>query len=181
MSVGFKDFLLDLISYGLERYENEFGDFTGMFKMYANYQKDKIMMEIDGRQYQYMLGTKYDTVNKITYVFIGLEKDKVSRGNFEYKDKFLSPKLFQWESVNNTTKDSAEGKKLLATKTVHLFVRKMDDEDGIVLPFTYFGTGKFTNCRESENNGWPTLMFDIELEHEVPPELRFDFQVPEND
>lgn len=176
---AFEDFLNDLLEYGLERYENEFGDFEGPFKMYGNYQKDKIMMEIDGKQYSYMQGTKYDTKNKITYVFVGLEKDKVAKGNFDYKDKFLSPSIFQWESVNKTTKDNAEGKKLLATKIVHLFVRKVDEEDGIVLPFTYFGTGKFTNCRDSQNDYKPTLMFDIELDHEVDEEYRFDFQVPE--
>ena len=176
---AFEDFLVDLLEYGLERYENEFGDFEGPFKMCGNYQKDKIMMEIDGKQYSYMQGTKYDTKNKITYVFVGLEKDKVAKGNFDYKDKFLSPSIFQWESVNKTTKDNAEGKKLLATKTVHLFVRKVDEEDGIVLPFTYFGTGKFTNCRDSQNDDKPTLMFDIELDHEVDEEYRFDFQVPE--
>ena len=175
----FIDFLSDLLNYGLERYQTEFGDFDGMFKMYANYQKDKIMMEIDGRQYAYMQGTKYDTENKVTYVFIGLEKDKAAKGNFEYKDKFLSPSIFQWESVNNTTKTNAEGQKLLATEVVHLFVRKMDDEDGIVLPFTYFGTGKFTNCRESKNGDSPTLMFDIVLDNAVPEEYRYDFQVPE--
>lgn len=176
---AFEDFLVDLLEYGLERYENEFGDFEGPLKMYGNYQKDKIMMEIDGKQYSYMQGTKYDTKNKITYVFVGLEKDKVAKGNFDYKDKFLSPSIFQWESVNKTTKDNAEGKKLLATKIVHLFVRKVDEEDGIVLPFTYFGTGKFTNCRDSQNDDKPTLMFDIELDHEVDEEYRFDFQVPE--
>lgn len=176
---AFEDFLVDLLEYGLERYENEFGDFEGPFKMYGNYQKDKIMMEIDGKQYSYMQGTKYDTKNKITYVFVGLEKDKVAKGNFDYKDKFLSPSIFQWESVNKTTKDNVEGKKLLATKIVHLFVRKVDEEDGIVLPFTYFGTGKFTNCRDSQNDDKPTLMFDIELDHEVDEEYRFDFQVPE--
>ncbi|MCI7212587.1 MAG: DUF3427 domain-containing protein [Bacillales bacterium] len=176
---AFEDFLVDLLEYGLERYENEFGDFEGPFKMYGNYQKDKIMMEIDGKQYSYMQGTKYDRKNKITYVFVGLEKDKVAKGNFDYKDKFLSPSIFQWESVNKTTKDNAEGKKLFATKIVHLFVRKVDEEDGIVLPFTYFGTGKFTNCRDSQNDDKPTLMFDIELDHEVDEEYRFDFQVPE--
>lgn len=176
---AFEDFLDDLLEYGLERYENEFGDFEGQFKMYGNYQKDKIMMEIDGKQYSYMQGTKYDTKDKITYVFVGLEKDKNAKGNFDYKDKFLSPSIFQWESVNNTTRDNAEGKKLLATRIVHLFVRKVDEEDGIVLPFTYFGTGKFTNCRDSQNDNKPTLMFDIELDHEVDEEYRFDFQIPE--
>ena len=126
-----------------------------------------------------MLGTKYDLTTNTTYVFVGLKKDLVAKGNFAYKDKFISPNVFQRESVNNTTLTSKEGQKLLNSKVVHLFVRKMDDEDGIVLPFTYFGTGKFTNCRESTNENTPTLLFDIVLDNEVPEEYRFDFQVPE--
>lgn len=180
LSDGFKEFVLDLLNYGIERYELEFGDFTGQFKLYGNYQKDKIMLELDGRQYAYMLGTKYDIPNNTTYVFVGLKKDIVVKGNFAYKDKFISPSIFQWESVNNTTMTSAEGKKLLNTKIVHLFVRKMDEDGGIVLPFTYFGTGKFTNCRESTNDNTPTLLFDIFLYNEVPEQYRFDFQVPDD-
>lgn len=178
-SESYIEFLNDIISYGLERYEIEFGDFVGPFKLYANYQKDKIMLELDGKQFPFMLGTKYDIESRTTYVFVGLKKDLVAKGNFAYKDKFLSPSVFQWESVNNTTKSNKEGEKLLLTKTVHLFIRKMDDEDGIVLPFTYFGTGKFTNCRESTNDNTPTLLFDIVLDNEVPEEYHFDFQIPE--
>lgn len=179
VSEEFYTFLTDLISYGLTRYDIEFGDFVGQFKLYANYQKDKIMLELDGKQFAFMLGTKYDLTTNTTYVFVGLKKDLVAKGNFAYKDKFISPNVFQRESVNNTTLTSKEGQKLLNTKVVHLFVRKMDDEDGIVLPFTYFGTGKFTNCRESTNENTPTLLFDIVLDNEVPEEYRFDFQVPE--
>lgn len=179
VSEEFYTFLTDLISYGLTRYDIEFGDFVGQFKLYANYQKDKIMLELDGKQFAFMLGTKYDLTTNTTYVFVGLKKDLVAKGNFAYKDKFISPNVFQRESVNNTTLTNKEGQKLLNTKVVHLFVRKMDDEDGIVLPFTYFGTGKFTNCRESINENTPTLLFDIVLDNDVPEEYRFDFQVPE--
>ena len=179
VSEEFYTFLTDLISYGLTRYDIEFGDFVGQFKLYANYQKDKIMLELDGKQFAFMLGTKYDLTTNTTYVFVGLKKDLVAKGNFAYKDKFISPNVFQRESVNNTTLTSKEGQKLLNSKVVHLFVRKMDDEDGIVLPFTYFGTGKFTNCRESTNENTPTLLFDIVFDNEVPEEYRFDFQVPE--
>ena len=64
----------------------------------------------------------------------------------------------------------------------------MDEEDGITLPFTYFGTGKFVNMRKSyveskEKDGsikkHNTLLFDILLDNEVPKELHFDFEIPE--
>ena len=86
----------------------------------------------------------------VTYLFVGLKKDKEKRERNNYKDKFLSASMFQWESENNTTVSNKIGEKLLNTSIVHLFVRKMDSEDGITLPFTYFGTGHFTNMRDSQ-------------------------------
>ena len=77
---------------------------------------------------------------------------------------------------------------MLSTKIVHVFVRKMDEEDGITSPFTYFGTGVFTNTRKSKvkklmDDGTTkevdTLLFDIELDNEVPEEYHFEFEVPE--
>lgn len=184
--LNFVEYLKDLLSYGLTRYSQEFGDFEGKFKLYANYYKDQIMLLSTGRLFRFMTGTKYEDNNE-TYIFVGLKKDAGKEELHNYKDKFLSSNIFQWESVNNTTFSNAEGKKLLATKKVHLFIRKMDLEDGITLPFTYFGTGVFENGRESYNTvikdglktDLPTLMFDIVLDNEVPSQLHIDFKVPE--
>lgn len=60
----------------------------------------------------------------------------------------------------------------------------MDNEDNIILPFTYFGTGKFTNMRESnvkdQKTGatYKTLLFDIKLDNIVPEEYFVDFEIP---
>lgn len=133
-----------------------------------------------------MKGTKFDNDGN-TYIFVGLKKDKDKQERTNYKDKFLSSKVFQWESENYTTKTSAIGQRLINTKVVHLFVRKMDEEDGITLPFTYFGTGKFTNMRDSNvevlnDDGTkelsPTLLFDIILDNKVDEEYYFDFEIP---
>ena len=135
-----------------------------------------------------MKGTKFDLNKQITYCFVGLKKDKEKEERTNYKDKFIDSFTFKWESENDTTENNSIGKKLLNTKEVHLFVRKMDDEDGITLPFTYFGTGKFTNMRKSyveslEKDGslkkHNTLLFDILLDNEVIKELHFDFEIPE--
>lgn len=179
LDVEMVSYLEDLIEYGLTRYDTEFGDFTEQFKYGANYLKEKATLEITGKQYIFQQGTLYDTDNKITYLFVGLKKDEINEAIFAYKDRFLSPTLFQWESRNNTTFTNSEGQKLLCTKLVHLFVRRVDSEDTISLPFTYFGTGKLMNARAGVNDGKPTLVFDVELDTEVPPEYRFDFNVPE--
>ncbi len=175
------NYIKDLLAYGVERYENEFGLYEGKFKLYANYQKGQIMKVLLENSASYMQGTKYDVDTKETYIFVGLKKDKSKAELHNYKDKFLSSNKFQWESVNNTTVSNAEGQKLISTKVVHLFVRKMDEEDGIRLPFAYFGTGVFTNMRETFNGDKPTLTFDIVLNNEVPSKLKLDFNIKDND
>ena len=72
------------------------------------------------------------------------------------------------------------------TKKVHLFIRKMDEEDGITLPFTYVGSGVFENIRESfveskEANGSTkrnnTLLCDIKLDNPIIEDYFFDFEI----
>lgn len=181
-----KDYLEDLINYGINRYEIEFGDFEGKYKLYANYSKEQTMTSINKKYTMDILlkGTYFDTEAGDTYVYVGLKKDKAKQERTDYKDKFISPSIFQWESENNVTVDNSIGLKLRNTKKIYVFVRKMDDEDNIILPFTYFGTGKFTNMRESHvkdqktGASYKTLLFDIQLDNTVPEEYFVDFEIP---
>lgn len=183
-----REYLEDLIQYGINRYEIEFGDFEGEYKLYANYSKEQTMTSIN-RKYTMdikLKGTYPDESTGNTYIYVGLKKDKAKQERTNYKDKFISSKVFQWESENNTTESNSMGLKLQNTKKVYLFVRKMDEEDNIVLPFTYFGTGRFTNMRNSHvvdlktNAIYKTLLFDIELDKEVPEEYHIDFEIPQD-
>ena len=183
-----REYLEDLIQYGINRYEIEFGDFEGEYKLYANYSKEQTMTSIN-RKYTMdikLKGTYPDESTGNTYIYVGLKKDKAKQERTNYKDKFISSKVFQWESENNTTESNSMGLKLQNTKKVYLFVRKMDEEDNIVLPFTYFGTGRFTNMRNSHvvdqktNAIYKTLLFDIELDKEVPDEYHIDFEIPQD-
>lgn len=181
-----KDYLEDLINYGINRYEIEFGDFEGKYKLYANYSKEQTMTSINRKYTMDILlkGTYFDTETGDTYVYVGLKKDKAKQERTNYKDKFISPSIFQWESENNVTIDNSIGLKLNNTKNIYVFVRKMDDEDNIILPFTYFGTGKFTNMMESHvkdqktGASYKTLLFDIQLDNTVPEEYFVDFEIP---
>ena len=177
LSDDMKVYLADLFDYALLKYEIDFGDFDGTFKVMANYYKEQIMRVLLENALTFMKGTKFDD-DGTTYVFVGLKKDSSKEEKLNYKDKFISSKVFQWESENNTTLENSTGKKLLNTKVVHLFVRKMDEQDGITLPFTYFGTGAFTNARKTKNNQCDTLTFDIVLDNEVSEEYYLDFEIP---
>lgn len=183
------EYLLDLLDYGLTKYNIDFGDFKGEFKLYNNYYKEQILKILGERTTMFVKGTKF-LDDQTTICFVGLKKDKEKLERTNYKDKFIDSKVFQWESENNTTFENSTGKKLLNTKKVILFVRKMDSENGVVLPFTYFGTGTFKNVRESyveqidkENNITKsnTLLFDIELDKEVEKDFWFDFEIQETE
>ncbi len=180
-----KEYLIDLINYGLTRYNIEFNEFprNEIYKLYHNYSKEQSILAIN-QEFKMNIKLKGTYIlNNICYIYVGLKKDKNKQERTDYKDKFISSSIFQWESENDTTLKKNKG--LLEVKEIHLFVRKMDEEDGIDLPFTYFGKGKFSNVRESEviekstNIKHDTLLFDIILEKEVPSEYWFDFEIPE--
>ena len=172
----FVNYIKDVLNYGITRFNIEFGDYDGLFKLYRNYYKEqasRIMLKNGILQ----KGTYYE--DNIAYIFAGIKKDQ--EGKLNYKDKFISDSVFQWESIANVSE--SEKNHLRNSKKVHLFIRKMESEDSVTLPYTYFGLGTFTNERESytEENGikHPTLLFDIVLDNEVPNDYHIDFEIPE--
>ena len=171
----FKDYLLDTLNYGIVRYNREFGEYTGLFKLYRNYYKEqasRIMLKNGILQ----KGTYYE--DDIAYIFAGIKKGE--EGRLNYKDKFINNKIFQWESIANVSESEKEH--LRNSKKVHLFIRKMESEDTVTLPYTYFGLGTFTNERDSytEEDGkrHSTLLYDIVLDDEVPEDYYIDFEIP---
>lgn len=171
----FKDYLLDTLNYGIVRYNREFGEYTGLFKLYRNYYKEqasRIMLKNGILQ----KGTYYE--DDIAYIFAGIKKGE--EGRLNYKDKFINNKIFQWESIANVSESEKEH--LRNSKKVHLFIRKMESEDTVTLPYTYFGLGTFTNERDSftEEDGkkHQTLLYDIVLDDEVPEDYYIDFEIP---
>ena len=77
--------------------------------------------------------------------------------------------------MNNISEKEYQG--LKNSKFAYVFVRKMDSENGIVLPFTYIGKGTLTNPRFQKANR--NYLFDIMLENELPEYLQYDFQIKE--
>ena len=127
----------------------------------------KILMNPKNNQY----GTYYK--NGDMYIFAGLKKDDSVQEHLNYKDKFLDKRTFQWESIANiSSKDESLQKQ---SKKVFVFVRKVESENGITLPFTYVGTGQLNNPRkDATNNG--SILYDIYMDNELPDDLMEDFK-----
>ena len=91
-------------------------------------------------------------------------------------------KNFEEEQIK--LQEEYEKEHLRNSKKVHLFIRKMENEDTVTLPYTYFGLGTFTNERDSytEEDGrrHSTLLYDIVLDDKVPEEYHIDFEIPNN-
>ena len=171
----FQEHLEDLLQYGLTRYEYE--EKPGLedgedisFRLYGNYRMDQVQRKLLNNPGYNAVGTYYK--EDFVIIFASLKKDLPEEDKLNYKDKFLESALFQWESMANLPASHLE--KLKSSRFVHLFIRKMKDENGFVLPFTYVGKGHLQNCRSAgSDNG--TYLFDVKMEHELPDYLQYDF------
>jgi hypothetical protein len=108
----------------------------------------------------------------IVYIFASIKKDATVQEHLNYKDKFLQPDMFQWECEAGLNNDKQL--ELINSKKAYLFIRKVMAENGLVLPFTFVGTGKMTNPRKTDNPKG-TLLFDITMDAELPDYLQYDF------
>lgn len=168
----FKDYILDLLNYGLYQYgviykDNEEDDFV----LYHDYRQDQVLLKIleNPRHNQY--GTYYKNGNM--YIFAALKKDDSVQEHLNYKDKFLDNKTFQWESIAHI---SARDEKLQKeSKQAFVFVRKVESENGITLPYTFVGTGQLRNPRkDATTNG--SILYDIHMDLPLQDDLMEDFE-----
>lgn len=166
----FDEYLQDLLDYGLTRYVVDFGD-TKDFKLWASYRIDQVQLKLCKNPRYNALGTY--VYEGIVYIFASLKKDANRAEHLNYKDKFLQKNLFQWECQAGLNKQQQQ--ELKDSKKAYIFIRKMESENGLVLPFTFVGTGVLTNPRETENIR-RSLLFDIKMENELPEYLQFDFK-----
>ena len=110
------------------------------------------------------------------HVFLLVTLDKSGKSSdFQYKDRFLSPTLFQWESQNRTRRDDAHGRLISGHKAqgipVHLFVRRTSKiAGGGSAPFVYGGDVEFV-----EWEGEKPITVRWQLPEAMPAKLRQEF------
>ncbi len=169
----FKEHVEDLLDYGLTKYVAEYQDSKEPFLLWNSYRMNQVQRKLLKDPNSNQKGTY--NYNGEVVIFASLKKDASLEYRLQYKDKFISSNIFQWETMNHISEKEFLG--LKNSKFAYVFVRKVEDEYGIVLPFTYVGKGILTNPRYQEENG--SYLFDIEMENELPDYLLYDFQVKE--
>ncbi|THE09048.1 DUF3427 domain-containing protein, partial [Bacillus timonensis] len=145
----YQKYIIDVISYGIYRYEKEFKQtYYGVphFKLYEQYQMiDAALLSNYRKIHSSFRGSGLLTNGKEFFLFVDLHKEADIKESINYQDKFINPKEFQWQSVNNTSQESDRGKDIIYNKergvNLHLFIRKYREIDGKVEPYIYIGKG----------------------------------------
>ena len=173
--VVFETYLQDLLEYGLGKYDIDFYDASPdeTFHLWAKYRKEQVQQLLLNNPKDIMLGTKiYDGV---VYAYVTIIKDSNIDDHLRYADGYIDQDTFQWETVANIRENELNS--LKNSKKIHIFVRKVDNEDGIQLPFTYIGSGKMEYIEGSRKpNG--AYLFRIPMEKTATEDIYFDFKLP---
>ena len=174
--VAFETYLKDLLEYGIGKYEIDFYDVSAdeTFHLWAKYRKEQVQQLLLNNPRDIMLGTKiYDG---IVYAYVTVIKGSSIKENLKYADGYIDADTFQWETVANVNEKELTA--LKNSKCIHIFVRKVDNEDGIQLPFTYIGVGKMEYIEGSRKaNG--AHLFRIPMAKTAPEDIYFDFKLPD--
>ena len=165
----FKEYLEDLLEYGLTRFTADYGAETG-FKLWQSYRMDQVQLKLLKNPGYTMKGTYVYDGDVVIFAYI--KKDASIQEHLNYKDKFLQPNLFQWECEAGLSEEKQA--ELINSKRAYVFIRKVESENGIVMPFTYVGEGVMKNPRKTDNPKG-TLLFDIHMECDLPDYLQYDF------
>ena len=139
LDVELEAYMKDLLEYGLGKYDI---DFSGKradqkFWLWKPYRKEQVQQLLLNNPGDIMKGTKiYDGV---VYAYVTIVKSNSTKDDLKYADGYIDKDTFQWETVANVSNKELD--ELKNSKGIHLFVRKVENEDGITLPFTYIGYG----------------------------------------
>lgn len=175
LDIELEEYLKDLLEYGLGKYDVDFTEKErdGLFTLWMPYRKEQIQQLLLNNPGDIMKGTKiYDG---IVYIYVTIIKASSTKDDLKYADGYIDNKTFQWETVAHIKE--SELSDLRSSNIAHVFVRKVDNEDGIQLPFTYIGKGSPEYIEDSEKpNG--AHLFRIELTEKAPEDIYFDYKLP---
>jgi len=175
LNVELDEYLQDLLEYGLGKYDVDFYDArpNEVFHLWAKYRKEQVQQLLLRNPKYTMRGTVFG--DGIVYVYVTVIKDNATSENLKYADGYIDANTFQWETVANIKDRELDN--LKNSKGVHVFVRKVEEEDNITLPFTYIGMGNMEYIEGSKKpNG--AHLFRIPMEETAPEDIYFDFKLP---
>ncbi len=174
----YKDALLDTIEYGILYYNEKFKGFSKVipfFKLYGIYKMRDMALCCNYRKIHSSIRGQgvWRIGEKAHALFVNLHKNSNIKESIDYKDKFIDQETFQWQSPNNTRINSDLGKdysdNINRGVNIHLFVRKSESSDSVILPFIYLGK---VNAISHEGEKPITIIY--KFENKIPKNLYDD-------
>lgn len=175
----YKNYLLDVVEYGILRYKKEFGsnDYGMPFlKLYETYaMRDLGLLTNNESKLSSIRGQGVWRIDEKSHCFfVNLHKGEDIKDSINYKDKFIDNKHFQWQSPNSTPIDTNNGQdyanNVRRNVSLHLFVRKQEKVNNNTIPFIYVGK---INALSYE--GEKPITIQYELENELTDRMYKDF------
>ncbi|MBO0959677.1 DEAD/DEAH box helicase [Neobacillus sp. MM2021_6] len=174
----YRKFIIDIIHYGIFRYEKEFkAGYYGVphFKLYEQYSMvDAALLSNYRKIHSSFRGSGLLTNGIEYFLFIDLHKEEDIKESINYNDKFIDEHYFQWQTPNSTSQNTDRGQNIIFNENrginLHLFIRKYREIDGKNEPFIYIGRG---NTVEFE--GEKPITVKLKLENEIPSTLFTEF------
>lgn len=171
----YKQYLTDVIEYGLFRYEREFGNkYYGVphFKLYEQYRMpDAALLSNFRKTHSSFRGSGLLASGNDYFLYIDLHKEADIKESINYNDKLIDRNHFQWETPNSTTQSTDRGKNIIFNEDrgikLHLFVRKYREiEKNNIEPYIYIGKGNTIAYQDEQ-----PIEVQLELEHTIPSQL----------
>ena len=168
-------YINDRVNYGLKLFRRHFKPEVFLahgerFIRYQNYTRSDIQFLSENTA---MKGTWREGVKRVGqdyFLFINLNKDKDVDAHLHYKDYFMDPRTFHWQSQNQTSHSSKVGQHYINHKQldyrIHIFVRKQVKQYNITLPFMYLGQVYYVS-----SSGDKPMSIIWKLQHSVPLDI----------
>lgn len=172
-SVNFKNYLKEVLTYGLLTYEKQFGNKnygTPFLKCFEKYSmRDVALLSNYGKLHSsYRNGINMSEDKKDFYLFITLNKDKEG-----FENLILDRRRFYWYTKESTSKNSEIGKNFIKSKErgikLHFFIRKFNKIDNITEEFFYLGLGEV-----EESYGENPIKCKIKLKEKIKEEIYWE-------
>ena len=181
----FKKYLLEIINYSLyshHRYFKKFDNSINNFVLYEKYTRKDVCYLINNpkNEESTIYGYKIFKNLNIVPIFVTYHKDLDDDASINYKDIFLNPNTFLWDSKSNRTLKSEEIKSLINIFNndgrVLLFIKrdsvinKLGESKDKDNSFYYLGQVKLDGCPIEKENGniIKTKVVQFKLKLEIP-------------
>lgn len=142
----YKTFFEDSINYGIYTYEIEYGlrhSYLPFLKLYGKYNMLNIAHLCNfPKIHSSFRGSGFLKYENDFFLFINLHKEKFSKSS-AYHNTFISKRDFTYQSKPSHSQEKGDGLRLIHNRkfgvSLHIFVRKFVQIDGITQNFMYLG------------------------------------------